>query len=147
MSCYNPIYAVRAPWKKSNGKEDIKILGPLKISRPDPKILPLEDHELLLPCNHCIGCRLDYSRRWADRMMLELDHSKKAIFVTLTYNNEHVPQSDISYDGEYLGDNGAFTLYRKDLQDFFKRVRKALPGKEVRYYAAGEYGSNTDRPH
>lgn len=146
MSCYNPIYAIRSQRFSRHGKHEIKIIGPLKVSRADPKVVPLQSNELLLPCNHCIGCRLDYSRRWADRMMLELDHSKKGIFVTLTYNNAHVPFTEIDYTGE-LTEFGAFTLEKRDLQLFFKRLRKKLPDKEVRYFASGEYGSHTDRPH
>jgi len=35
-----------------------------------------------------------------------------------------------------------------DLQLFFKRLRKALPGVDVRYYACGEYGGGIGaRPH
>ena len=148
MPCYNPIYAIRSDRFSKKGKHEIKIIGPLKISREDPKKLPLQDWELLLPCNHCIGCRLDYSRRWADRMMLELDHSKKAIFVTLTYNNRHIPFTEVDYDGQ-LSEFGAFTLDKRDLQLFFKRLRKRFSDKEIRYYAAGEYGSTErgERPH
>ena len=44
-----------------------------------------------LPCGQCEGCRLTYSRRWADRCMLELQSHTDAWFVTLTYDNDHVP--------------------------------------------------------
>lgn len=146
MPCYNPIYALKSDRYSKHGKKQVNIIGPLKFARVDPKEVPLSENELLLPCGHCIGCRLDYSRKWADRMMLELDHSKKGIFVTLTYNNKHVPMTEISYNGE-LCEFGALTLDKRDLQLFFKRLRKKFKDKEIRYYAAGEYGSNTERPH
>ena len=38
-----------------------------------------------LPCGQCIGCRLQKSREWANRLMLELKGHDKAIFLTLTY--------------------------------------------------------------
>ena len=44
-------------------------------------------------------------------------------------------------------------LCKKDLQKFFKRLRKshssggAFNGKRLKYYAVGEYGGNSFRPH
>jgi hypothetical protein len=38
------------------------------------------------------------------------------------------------------------TLELKDLQKFFKRLRK-LSDKKLKYYAVGEYGSTKKRPH
>lgn len=153
MSCYNPIVACYTGNLTETGKKEIKLSGPLR-SRADIKVKPLSDYEVLLPCGHCLGCRLEYSRSWADRMILELDHSKKAIFCTLTYNEEHVPHTYIGYDGEVLEyDDGAKTLRKRDLQLFFKRLRKKFPDTEIRYYAAGEYGNwngsfeSSFRPH
>lgn len=95
-----------------------------------------------LPCGRCIGCRLDYSRRWADRMMLELQCHSYAWFITLTYDNDHVPYTVKDSTGEL----GAFTLSKRDFQLFMKRLRKHS-GDDLRYFAAGEYGSKTFRPH
>lgn len=39
------------------------------------------------------------------------------------------------------------SLRKKDLQDFFKRLRKSTKVKSIKYYAVGEYGSDTMRPH
>lgn len=95
-----------------------------------------------VPCGNCIGCRLDQSRRWADRMMLEYDHSKKAVFVTLTYNDDYVPKKFYS-DGSLAG----YSLSKRDLQKWLKRLRKRYEDLQIRYYAVGEYGSSTFRPH
>lgn len=66
-------------------------------------------------------------------MMLEaLDHADNA-FVTLTYDEDHVPT-----DG---------SLRPGDLQGWLKRFRKAIEPRRVRYYAVGEYGEQTGRPH
>lgn len=142
MSCYHPILGVRDEIN-DNGKWTYKLTG-----RWTPEDAALEPFSVRIPCGKCIGCRLDYSRAWADRMMLELDHTGKAVFATLTYDNEHIPYNgcdDFSREGNFQ----AFTLYKKDLQDFFKRLRgrKRFEDKEIRFYAAGEYGSTTDRPH
>jgi len=66
--------------------------------------------------------------------------SRTAHFVTLTYRNEEVPKSP----------NGFRTLSKPDVQKFFKRLRKKIAGNnrsDIRYYAAGEYGPRTFRPH
>lgn len=59
-------------------------------------------------------------------------HEENA-FVTLTYDEEHVPD-----DGSL--DRRAFPL-------FMKRLRKAIAPERVRYFHAGEYGEASRRPH
>lgn len=104
-----------------------------------------------VPCGQCIECRLNRSRKWADRCMMELQYHKQSWFVTLTYDNDHIPKNPM-YDletGEVYAENG--TLVKKDLQDFMKRLRSAYAysGKDnkLRFFACGEYGSETMRPH
>lgn len=101
-----------------------------------------------IPCGQCIGCRLEYSRQWAIRCMLESDYHDENYFITLTYDEQHVPYS------EYVDDDGVvqecLTLVKKDLQDFNKRLRSDLDYRGLsgfRFYACGEYGSRTARPH
>lgn len=43
--------------------------------------------------------------------------------------------------------NGLPTLNKKDFQDFLKRYRKSIPNSKLKYYMAGEYGDQTERPH
>lgn len=97
-----------------------------------------------IPCGHCIDCRLQHSRMWANRCMMELNYYDpcECWFLTLTYDEEHVPkvQSDI-FQG---------TLVKEDLQKFWKRLRRDAdyhgdPAR-VRYFACGEYGIR-GRPH
>lgn len=132
MSCYRPLFAEFQGYE--DGKPQYKILPCSGI--------PAEYPNINVPCGHCVGCRLDKSRQWADRMMLELDHSKTAIFVTLTYDPLNVPVACSLDDGSVL-----FTLDKRDVQLFMKRLRKAFSGREIRFYLAGEYGSQTHRPH
>lgn len=54
-------------------------------------------------------------------------------FVTLTYSDEHLPN--------------AGALHKKDLQLFLKKVRKSIDPVRVRYFAVGEYGEKSHRPH
>ena len=53
-------------------------------------------------------------------------------FITLTYRNECLP--------------GDLSIHKEELQKFFKRLRKNT-GKKIRYFACGEYGEKTSRPH
>lgn len=136
MACYHPWLGVR-DWDESPDVHYKLVCG------WSPDIAKLHPGSVRIPCGKCIGCRLDYSRTWADRMMLELESSKKGIFVTLTYNNNHVPFTEDEYTGEF----GVLSLDKRDVQLFFKRLRKRYPDKEIRYYLSGEYGTNTKRPH
>lgn len=94
--------------------------------------------DMLVPCRQCIGCRLEYSRQWANRLMIELGNHNPDMcwFVTFTYENEPVNK------------NGYQTLVKRDVQLFNKRLRYYL-GEEntYMYYIAGEYGEQTFRPH
>lgn len=132
MSCYRPLLGKFQGYE--DGKAQYKILPCSGI--------PAEYPDINVPCGHCVGCRLDRSRQWADRMMLELDHSKTAIFVTLTYDPLNVPVACSLDDGSVL-----FTLNKRDVQLFMKRLRRTFDGREIRFYLAGEYGSQTHRPH
>lgn len=98
-----------------------------------------------IPCGSCTACRLEYSKQWANRCMLELQYHDSAYFVTLTYDEEHIPLS--YYADKYTGEALAVgTLRKRDLQLFMKRLRKKF-GENIRFFAAGEYGSDTFRPH
>lgn len=86
---------------------------------------------LLVPCGKCISCRIAHAREWSVRMYHEQSSWDKVVFVTLTYDDDHLP-----YEG---------TLIKEDLQGFFKRLR--IRQDPLRYYACGEYGEQTMRPH
>lgn len=89
-------------------------------------------NQLRLPCGTCLGCRMAAARSWALRCHLELQQHPQAAWTTLTYNEQNKP----------------LTLDKQHLQKFFKRLRKKLgPDRTVRYFASGEYGEQTNRPH
>lgn len=101
-----------------------------------------------IPCGHCIGCRLKYSSDWASRCMLELKDHEKACFLTLTYNDEHLPLPNQIIDSDgVVTDSPVHPLVKRDLQLFFKRLRKAFSEDKIRYFACGEYGGTSMRPH
>lgn len=83
------------------------------------------------PCGKCAACRRSRTREWANRVIHELKYWEKSCFLTLTYDNEHVPKS----------------LSKRDLQLFIKRLRKQLEPLEIKYFGCGEYGEKYGRPH
>lgn len=141
MSCFAP-KVMTGKVDPSTGAVHYTFDGPAK--RFDPTVFPgIDDffksgrYQFLVPCGHCLGCRIDYSRTWANRMIMELKDNPKAIFLTLTYNNFCVPRAD----------NGSMTLNLRDVQLFLKRLRKHFKNRRIRYYLAGEYGPKNMRPH
>lgn len=145
MACYHPIEA----WDYSAYPLDplrprvIKFAPPSDLAERDKMIR--QGRQLQLPCRHCVGCRLSKSREWANRVVMEQLYHDESWFLTLTYDDAHLPRAQAK---SALGNTIAVhaTLVKKDLQDFFKRLRKNT-GQKIRYFAAGEYGSQTMRPH
>lgn len=97
-----------------------------------------------VPCGKCNCCLANRRADWSFRIRQELKVSASAVFITLTYDDYNQP---VTKDG--LGE-----LSKYDLRCFFKRLRKfqaktnvdsAFPN--IRYYAVGEYGTRTLRPH
>lgn len=88
--------------------------------------------QLLLPCGQCVGCRLERSREWAARCMHEAQMHAQNSFLTLTYDPAKLTSP---------------SLRHRDWQLFMKRLRRFLKKKKVRFYMAGEYGTQHGRPH
>lgn len=65
--------------------------------------------------------------------MHETNYHEKNIFVTLTYEDDQLPETQ--------------EISKPELQKFIKRLRKHLGDQKIRYYAVGEYGEQTQRPH
>lgn len=143
MPCYHPLTRV------SNGSIN------LKTGKPLGTVVPFVPHDQRLPgtlyqdipCGQCIGCRLEYSRKWADRLMIEAREHKHTWFITLTYDDKHLPYNPIV--DQSTGEVTKFvpTLRKRDVQLFMKSLRDAIKPAKVRFYAAGEYGEKKYRPH
>lgn len=105
----------------------------------NPFTLTEENGGFQVPCGKCYNCKRRRTSSWSVRLVKEGERSLSAHFLTLTYNTENVP----------ISKNGFMSLEKSDLQKFFKRLRK-WHGKEhtsIKYYAVGEYGGQTKRPH
>jgi hypothetical protein len=114
----------------------------------------------LVPCGRCTFCRATRANEWSFRIREEMKVSRTAHFITLTYEEEKVPIAVVGNTPVCL------TLHYKDLQDFIQRLRRHVGRKgifkvlapsesllearrnaRVRYFAVGEYGTRTFRPH
>lgn len=122
MPCYRPIPA----WQGEKGGA-VRLLPPVGTAT------------MQLPCGKCIGCRKRRAKEWAVRAMHESKFHEFNSFITLTYDDDHLP------------DDGS--LSPRDFTLFLKKFRKRMAwdpniyGKRMRYLACGEYGDNTHRPH
>lgn len=154
MSCYHPLKRFILPdgqGKVCSKDANCVVLdsGKWKPLFSDPPVgFAFSKEFQYIPCGQCIGCRLDYSRRWADRMCIEALEHDQNWFLTLTYDQEHLPRSNLILDEETgeVVDSPFHSLVKKDMQDFMKRLR-FNSGQHIRFYLAGEYGDETFRPH
>lgn len=110
-----------------------------------------------VPCGRCPKCVARRTSGWSFRLMQEDKVSDSSLFLTLTYDSNSLP----------ITKNGFMDLRKRDLQLFFKRLRKChaiqcatnnhqrkangkngiVVNKPIKYYAVGEYGGHTRRPH
>lgn len=95
-----------------------------------------------VPCKKCLSCRLSYSLNWAMRLMDEYKTCGHALFVTLTYDDDHLPLLQ-PFNRPTLLSKSQFKNKMKVLREVFRRKL----GQTVRYYMCAEYGSLYHRPH
>ena len=148
MSCYHPLTAFQLGINSETGKKRLAVV------KGDPDIYEhsgkIYTEKLKLPCGQCVGCRLDYAREWANRIMLEKQYypDEECFFLTLTYNDEHLPLAyDCDPDTGELHGCVTSPLNPDDLRRFWMRLRKRFSDCDIRYYACGEYGDLHYRPH
>jgi len=101
--------------------------------KPQNRPHPTWGIAITVPCGKCIGCRLERSRQWAVRIVHETKMHEQNCFITLTYEDKKLPPH--------------LNLVKSDVQKFIKRLRKSIEPKKISYFAVGEYGSKTERPH
>ena len=116
--------------------------------------IKVKDLDFRVPCGKCLQCQKKRRSDWSLRLEDEYYSSDSAYFITLTYNDISIPRTETGYG----------TLNKKHVQDYIKRLRNKQVKlvremydckanevykyiKPLRYYAVGEYGSKTRRPH
>lgn len=113
-----------------------------------------------VPCGKCYACLSTKRNVWTFRLQKELRVAESAHFVTLTYDDQNVPIIKTK-EGKLKQ-----TLRKEDLTSFIKALRshitrdRKVPNRflkksekthktspKIRYFACGEYGGRTNRPH
>lgn len=115
MACFHPITGYRTPEGKVTFDRQIGYV----------------DRPVTVACGRCRGCRLEKSRQWAVRCWHEAATHERNTFVTLTYDNAHLPENQ-SIDVAHW-------------QKFARRIRKKKG--PFRFFHCGEYGDLWGRPH
>ncbi|WNK13186.1 MAG: replication initiator protein [Microvirus sp.] len=118
MACVYPLSGYRSKTVNENGKREIKFN-----TREGDRGQPVD-----LPCGKCIGCTMDRAKVWGIRMYHEATLHTQNSFITLTYDDQNCPEN----------------LNPEHLRLFIKSMRKHC---KFRYFACGEYGTTTRRPH
>lgn len=125
VTCFHPVPAWRSTEvNPSTGKRG------LVFSSKHPQRLA-EGLSFSVPCGRCIGCRLDRSRDWAVRCMHEAQLHHENCFLTLTFDDKHLPSD--------------FSIQVRTHQLFMKRLRESA-GTKLRFFACGEYGEDDPNP-
>lgn len=104
----------------------MRCVNPRRIPNPSPK--GVEDAFLNVSCGKCYSCLSNRRRSWLFRLMNESENSSLTLFGTFTIDDDNC-------DG---------FVHKQDLQKYFKRLRHFY---DFTYYAIGEYGTTTQRPH
>lgn len=117
MSCLYPLKGYYSKIVNPSGKRSITFKPGLAYDFREP---------LQIPCGRCVDCRLKKSREQAIRCVHEASLYTHNVYVTLTYNDDHLPRDE--------------SINLRHIQLFMKRLRKSLSGQKIRSYGAGEYG-------
>lgn len=83
-------------------------------------------------CGQCHACRINYTSGWTLRLLYELTCWDSASFITLTYDDYHLPLD--------------MSLHLSHVQKFMDNLRHRIDWK-IKFYHCGEYGSKRKRPH
>ena len=121
MPCYLPIKGYVSQERNPSGKRSLVLRAREGF----------QDRHLDVPCGQCLGCLKSRARDWSLRIEHEAQMHESNYFVTLTYDDEHLPEYD--------------SLNPRDMELFLHRLRKKYGA--VRYFQVGEYGERRGRPH
>lgn len=101
-----------------------------------------------IPCGKCQECRIENTKQWASRAVLEGKYYSRKSFITLTYDDEHLP---VDYVKNPMCDEvyESHPIVYRDFQLFAKRLRFKLSklGIKIRIFGGSEYGDLGGRPH
>lgn len=146
MACYHPLKAIR-----KRGEKQYKVMCSVQSEHADwNSFIDYTTGEfyeqIQIPCGKCIGCRLEYSRQWANRCVLEsLSYPQEQNwFLTLTIDDDHI--------GKYITSQGFASVHTDDITVFMKALRGRWATQHnvtdgIRFFGCSEYGDESARPH
>lgn len=131
----------------------------MNCSNPQRIFNPYLRRFMYVPCRKCENCLISHQNEKAILLRKQMEKTKYNLFLTLTYDNNHIPFIVNGFTGIYRGTNFepletdteifaveggksirkfAFSdcysvLYYRDIQLFLKRLRKSIYGKFGKY--------------
>lgn len=108
-------------------------LGGRLVFNPSDAMPSLRNKPLSVPCGQCRGCRLARAVEWGIRCHHESQMNENNSFITLTFNDEHLPSD--------------FSVQPRVFELMMKRLRERIEPTQIRFFGCGEYGGKTFRPH
>ena len=151
MACYHPLAGLWYGELTESGKKKYQIISQEeKVQFISNKAFIRPREQIEVPCGKCVGCRLEYSRQWAYRCMLEAKQYEHNAYITLTYDQNNVTWV-MGANRETGEIEPVTTLVPEHLTKFMKDLRRYYKyhynHEGIRFYACGEYGSETHRAH
>lgn len=95
---------------------------------------------IYVPCGKCAWCLRQKRNEWFVRFLEESKQHDFVRFLTLDYDDDHLPVKTDETTGEIIP-----VVSLRDIQLYHKRIRKA--GYKFRFFVASEYGPKGGRPH
>lgn len=144
LSCLNPIIKINDDLtlqninqiRKFEGKKIIKKFSYFNSWTKTEKIFIAENefkkNVSFFKCKKCPICKMFKRYDWIKRINLEIQNWKYCLFITLTFDKEHINKNSEARELSYWIRN--------------KKRNDELP-KEIKYFAVKEYGDKTGRKH
>lgn len=84
-------------------------------------------------CGQCVLCKVNKRRVWTHRICLEASLYSENCYITLSYEDEHLPEGG--------------TLVPQHMKSWLKALNQRMRPIKYRYFGVGEYGDVSERPH
>lgn len=105
----------------------------------------LRKQNIIIACGKCLNCQSNKKKEYAWRTSVELEKYKNKHFITLTYTEQDLPRTE---NGEGSLKKEHLTNYIKNLRIKQERDYRLCEEKaEIKYFSAGEYSPELERPH
>lgn len=101
---------------------------------------PVTSSNGVRPCGQCAACLVNKSLAWKFRLEKEVLSNDLALWLTLQYDELHLPRS-----------NGIACVNKEHCIKYFHKLRRYLKDHDLKvsfkYFLVAEYGPTTLRPH